>query len=345
MSESVNYIKCVNCQTEFKPKNHRAKYCSDKCKREVKNKQQNERKAKSNQNLVDGCICQICNIKANDLTSHITRMHMPVKEYKQLYPNSPIRSEKYLNEQSIRIKGDKNPAYQHGGKYSALSDKFIHKDKIKKEEVISKISKSNRENGNNNTTLKYWLEQGHSEQDAKKLLSERQSTFSKEKCIEKYGEDKGIKIWQDRQDRWMKTMDEKSIEEKIRISKAKMSPGGCISNAEKEIHSKLTKWFNNIETQFVIKNEDNKKLYTYDIMCNNKIIEYNGDYWHCNPKIYNKDFYNKSRKLLASDIWKRDTDKITKAIDAGYDVLIIWENQYKSNSKDIINKCIEFING
>lgn len=44
-------------------------------------------------------------------------------------------------------------------------------------------------------------------------------------------------------------------------------------------------------------------------MMNNKtgvVIEYFGDYWHCNPAIYGKDFYNKSIKKTAAEKWEAD---------------------------------------
>lgn len=221
MLKSANYIKCSQCEKEFLPKSSRAKVCSDSCRRIVSNIQQNERIRKKNENLVGAAICAICGSKSNDLTSHITRMHMPVTEYKEMYPNSPIRSKKYLEEQSKRIMGDKNPAYQHGGKFSPLSDKFIHKDKIDKQDVIDKISKSNRENGNNNTTLAYWLNQGFDENEAAQKLSERQTTFSKEICIDKYGEKEGTKVWKERQIKWQKTLDDKPFDEKEEINRKK----------------------------------------------------------------------------------------------------------------------------
>lgn len=35
------------------------------------------------------------------------------------------------------------------------------------------------------------------------------------------------------------------------------------------------------------------------------VIEYNGDYWHCNPRIWKSDDYNKSIKMFAGEKWKK----------------------------------------
>ena len=40
------------------------------------------------------------------------------------------------------------------------------------------------------------------------MLSERQRTFSKEICINKYGEEKGIEIFNKRQNLWQKNLNE-----------------------------------------------------------------------------------------------------------------------------------------
>ena len=61
--------------------------------------------------------------------------------------NSVSKAEEYYKLKSDRLKGKNNPAYQHGGKLSPLSDKFIYADKVNKEEIKQKISKSLRENG------------------------------------------------------------------------------------------------------------------------------------------------------------------------------------------------------
>lgn len=74
------------------------------------------------------------------------------------------------------------------------------------------------------------------------------------------------------------------------------------------------------------------------------IIEFNGDVFHANPKIYdncdNPNPFNKT--LTAEEIWEADNRKVNYALNNGYKIIIIWENVYKINTKlsDII---IEYI--
>lgn len=54
------------------------------------------------------------------------------------------------------------------------------------------------------TRLDYYIKRGFTEEEGLKLLKERQTTFSLEKCIAKYGEIEGKKRWQERQEKWLK---------------------------------------------------------------------------------------------------------------------------------------------
>ena len=72
----------------------------------------------------------------------------------------------------------------------------------------------------NTTSLnkKYYMEKGLSEEEAVLALSQRQRTFTLEKCIEKYGYDEGVFIWQKRQEKWLTTLDSKTPKEKEEIN-------------------------------------------------------------------------------------------------------------------------------
>ncbi len=72
--------------------------------------------------------------------------------------------------------------------------------------------------------------------------------------------------------------------------------------------------------------EDVQKSVDIFIPSQNKIIEYYGDYWHCNPNKYKVTYYNVRMKKTASEIWERDKKREQELIDAGYQVTIIWEN-------------------
>jgi G:T-mismatch repair DNA endonuclease (very short patch repair protein) len=72
----------------------------------------------------------------------------------------------------------------------------------------------------------------------------------------------------------------------------------------------------------------------------NLIIEYFGDYWHCNPIKYSEDYINSNKKMTAKEIWDYDNKKIDLIKDYGYNLEVIWESNLKNDNK-LINKIIE----
>ena len=189
----------------------------------------------------------------------------------------------------------------------------------------------------------YYTVRGYSIEEAKILVSEGQKYFSKEICIKKYGEDEGLKIWQDRQNRWQNTLAAKPDEEKSRINRLKMSKGITVSKAEKTILEQLKNIFPTVKHQFTLSDALNKKQYVYDINVDKKIIEYNGDFWHSNPSKYSSDFTNPRTKLKAIDKWAIDAVKIKYAESQGYKVLVVWESDFKLNKAKVIKECIQFL--
>ena len=78
-------------------------------------------------------------------------------------------------------------------------------------------------------------------------------------------------------------------------------------------------------------------------MLGTKIIEYNGDFWHANPLIYDENFINPVSKLTATDIWDKEARKEDVANLHGYTMLRVWESDYKNNKDKVIQDCINFL--
>ena len=53
------------------------------------------------------------------------------------------------------------------------------------------------------------MNKGYNEKEAKQKLSDRQKTFTLNKCVIKYGEIKGLEIWNDRQRKWSEKIEQK----------------------------------------------------------------------------------------------------------------------------------------
>lgn len=42
-------------------------------------------------------------------------------------------------------------------------------------------------------------------------------------------------------------------------------------------------------------------------------------------------------------IYNRDKERVNSLNTLGYEVLIIWESEYKNNQDETINKCLDFL--
>ena len=170
------------------------------------------------------------------------------------------------------------------------SIELAHQTKVKNNKKGSNNSKeSNVRRVTSKRCIEYFVVRGYSESEASLMVSNNQTLFSKEICIEKYGLEEGTIIWRSRQDSWQATLNSKSDEEKARINRLKLGKGYVVSKAENILLQNLILTIPSIIHQFTLVDND-KKQYVYDFMFNNKIIEYNGDFWHCNPKLYASDF-------------------------------------------------------
>jgi G:T-mismatch repair DNA endonuclease (very short patch repair protein) len=72
----------------------------------------------------------------------------------------------------------------------------------------------------------------------------------------------------------------------------------------------------------------------------NLIIEYNGDYWHCNPKKYEPDYMHPHKKKTSSQIWGEDRIRIDNIIKYDYNLEVVWESNFdkKNTIQNIIKK-------
>jgi len=72
----------------------------------------------------------------------------------------------------------------------------------------------------------------------------------------------------------------------------------------------------------------------------NLIIEYNGDYWHCNPDKYDETYFHQIKGKTAKELWEYDNSKIDLIKSNGYNLEVVWENDLK-NDHTIIKQIIK----
>jgi len=228
-----------------------------------------------------------------------------------------------------------------------------------KEESIIKVSDYQKENNTKNiekwknkkdtyeykkqrnVNIEYYLDKGFSIFDSKNMLKERQSTFTLEKCIIKHGLKKGTEIYNNRQKEWSKKM---FNENTCMATGRSMIADKFIEEIIKNINNKtITSQFLYGDNEKFIYDNLEKKGKKYDLCYNKKIIEFYGDFWHSNPKIFEANDIHKIKKIKCSEIWQSDKRKIESAEEHVYEVLIIWESEYINNQYEIIKKCKKFL--
>lgn len=247
-----------------------------------------------------------------------------------------IEGSKRCEEKSERVAGKNNPAYNHGGKFSPFSKNFIKYQDLSEEETLEKTKvindkakKSFAENGNNSLTIQYYLDRGYTEEEGKKLISERQSTFSLEKCIEKYGEEAGRERWLERQKKWHNSYKKSNFSKisqelfwDISINLCSLSNIHFAELSENKLPDFSGK---NNELRMVL---DKVILPDFIDTSTKKIIEFDGTYWHGRV-----GHGNQTREL------KRDM----MMYNHGYSVLHISEDDYKKDKEKVIDTCLNFL--
>jgi G:T-mismatch repair DNA endonuclease (very short patch repair protein) len=229
----------------------------------------------------------------------------------------------YGEAEGERLYIERSENMSHTMKRSVKSKEFHEKDDVKPNQ------------------LKYWLRRGYSEESAKEKVKERQSTNLLSRFVSRYGEDVGRAKWEERQLKWQRTLNSKPLAEREEINRKKLSTPNCISKAEQELFNSLSREFPNIRQQKYLCGDS--FTCSFDMVLADKLIEYNGTYWHCDPNSYQPDFFNKSKQQTAASIWEYDKRKISLAESKGYTVLVIWEAAWNDNKAQCIEKCKTFL--
>jgi len=282
--------------------------------------------------------CAICGAKKKSLSSHLRSHNITAKEYREKY-NRPTSSENYRKLLSEKFSGENNPGFNHGGRLSPYSKNFKKYEDLTEEEVENKINNLYENNmkfmsenpERNSTRIEYYLAKGMTEEEAQQALKDRQTTFSLEICIEKYGEEEGRKRWLKRQHLWHKNYKKSNFSQVSQklfwaivehldsldyIYFAQLSPNKTLddSGTNNELRLKL---------------DEKVVLPDFIDLKQNKIIEFDGIYWH---KVRLEEGGSNTDEAK-DELYKRN----------GYTVLRIGEEEFAKEKDKVIEKCLKFL--
>lgn len=223
------------------------------------------------------------------------------------------------------------------GKHSYIASKEFYKDKYGEIEGEKKYYEDRA------MTLKMCIKR-HGEVKGKEIWDsyrkQQRYTCSKEYFIKKWGKEEGAKRY-----------------ENARIAFAKggqSSNGYTVSKVSQELFFELNKQIKGDEVYFdklnneisVVTNFGSCYFLDFYDKTKNIVIEFNGDYWHANPKIYKENdiIYQHGQENIAKDIWgydeKRKQEICEKLNNPTY--IVVWENDYKKDKEGTINKLLKY---
>lgn len=355
-SSKTNKAICKICGKEFMTL--KSKFCSLTCR--------NIDYGRKDAEKLDGIegedfiVCKWCGLKVKRMYGSHLKTHHPGKtttDYKNEFPNAKLacskdnknvakayikfaQSEdgrKFLSE---RVKGENNPNSKEKTSEkvrksrSPFSKEMYIKKGLTEEEArfeVSKFVRNALKDRLTETQFEYWLNRTRGNvEESMKLYKERQATFTLEKCIIKYGEEKGRKLWIDRQNKWIKNYRKKSYSFISQDLFWKLYEEVSFNSNEIKFatfnNGKITESvnINNEEKLFL----DNRLVLPDFIhLPSKKIIEFDGVYYH------RKNPENKKREQ------QRDKDLERN----GYKVFHVNESEYRQNPQQVVEKCKQFL--
>lgn len=292
--------------------------CSERCRQILRSNKKLESQ--------DHISCPVCNQKVKQITAQHARSHgfNTTKEMQEQLNMKTITCE------SVKelVRGENNPGYKHGGKFSKFSENFVHGyDKEWHKEWAKTHSGFRNENKELfKTNIEYWQAQTADTEEAEKLYKEFQIR-DLNYFVNKYGEEDGAIRYKQKISRWLTNM-----------------PRINYSVVSQELFDSIMKEYNHDGNVYYATHDRadmqkyKNKEYRLSVdgsyvmpdfvdVSAKKIIEFDGDYWHSDAVA------NPQRESLRADKIKNE----------GYDVYHVKEHDYKQDKGKVILECLNFL--
>ena len=289
-------------------------------------------KNKTFKKYYDGYFCKN-NECRNNISLEILNKQYDKKSYEHIGCHTEYLSKLYKLsiEDAKKLKYDENKIIEEKSKTNLTGYVLRYgeeKGQIKYKERNDKISKPSKK--------EWYIETYGDIEGEKRWISKFRFKTNLEGFILKYGEIEGTKKYKERCQKIGASNRKEWYIEKFgevdgnyrwdtymyKLSKVLQKR---VSNASTIIKKLLE--ILNIEFIMEYKLTDIRKICDYFIPEYNLFIEFFGDYYHCNPKHYDKTYYNEKIKKYAKDVWDNDKERlnlINEYTDKG--IIIIWES-------------------
>lgn len=313
-------------------KSHREKYCMD-CKDIAKKEYQwaynKAHRNKSNDLGVDALeskdyvVCPICGEHHVSMSIRHFRRHgySTIEEVKKDYPD-------------LKLVADTSNNYLMNNPTKTLTDEerrqrspFCKEHYQTLEEYLDFMRKVNKYK-RFNTRLDFYLSQGLDMETAMEKLRERQTKNGLDYYVRKYGED-GRRKYEERMDIWAKktlTGNQHSKFEKLMIEKILQRLGQGD--------------YRYLDNSVTVTKDGHTYVLDFADVASKKAIEFFGEYWHCSPKRFSADDFNKSMGMTAGEVWLRDERKMLALSESGWETMVVWEDD---DDTRLLDRCVEFM--
>lgn len=180
--------------------------------------------------------------------------------------------------------------------------------------------------------------------EAKKALKERQSTFSLEKCIKKYGEEEGLKKFNERQQKWQNSLKSHGEEYLKELNEKRNVKNSYIKKYGEEEGLKKFNELVNLRTKTYLQNMEDKKSgkWFFNKYDDEETAKKKWEEWKNQPKKYSYEWYlyrNKDEKIALEkyENYKKLIEIKTEKVKSGYYYKQKygddWENIIKTKTK------------
>ena len=176
-----------------------------------------------------------------------------------------------------------------------------------------------------------YLDEEYSLNEISILLLEQKKLDKENKTIVTNYLKKFLKINNIRYRNFKESVQTKRNLEKLSKNGTRMKNG--LNNKVANILKEMNKEF---ETEYPIEN----RIYDFKIKDKNILIEVNGSYWHCDPRLYKEDYINKKIGYSAKEVWEYDYLKTQLAQKYGHKIITVWELDI-NRSIDSVKKEVE----
>jgi G:T-mismatch repair DNA endonuclease (very short patch repair protein) len=343
--------ECKECNNVYQSMSNNSKFCSFDCRDLFKFKVEQIAMFNGNEGY-DYVVDQWNGYATTRIYGHWFTQHHPnrtTEEYRIEFPNAKLqcdkisakngqfmKEEKHREAQRQRMIGSNNPNHtskttveQRKSKSPFSKDFVNYKSEEDRKKFIDSIDYGSIKKSSD---IEWWLKKCNGNiEEAERLYTERQTTFTLDKCILKHGKSKGTTVYNDRQEKWLKSFP--------RTNYSKISQDLFVKIYEHIKHDFKEIYFATLNNKEILE-FNNGRNYEYTLRLNNssikpdffiketgKIIEFDGVYWHRrNPE-------NK----------KREESRNNQINKAGYSVYHVNESDYNKDPNGTIQLCLEFL--